>query len=114
MSSEHLAGEMAGGLRASDLVARAGVLAAANDLLQAAAAVLPGLVPFRRALFRVLGRPVGLAGSGPTLWTLYPSEDDARAAARTVRDALATGGIPPLGEGEPAILATSIPEGPPR
>jgi len=114
MTSEHLAGEMAGGLRAADLVARAGVLAAANDLLPAAAEALPGLVAFRRALFRVLGRPVGLSGSGPSLWTLYPSEDDAADAAHVVRDALSAGDIPPLGEGQPAVFVTSIPEGPPR
>ena len=114
MTSEHLAGEMSGGLRAADLVARAGVLAAANDLLPAAAEALPGLVAFRRALFRVLGRPVGLSGSGPTLWTLYPSGDDAADAAPIVRDALAAGDIPPLGDGQPAILATTIPEGPAR
>ena len=114
MTSEHLAGEVGAGLRGPDLIARAGVLAAANDLLPAAAEALPGLVPFRRALFRVLGRPVGLSGSGPTLWTLYPSEDDAASAAHTVRDALAAGAIPSLGDGQPAIFATTIPEGPPR
>jgi 4-diphosphocytidyl-2-C-methyl-D-erythritol kinase len=111
MSSEHLAGEVGAGLRTEDLIARAGVLAAANDLLPAAAAVLPGLVPFRRALFRVLGRPVGLSGSGPTLWTLYPSEDDAAAAAATVHQALADGTLPLLGVGDPTVVATTIPEG---
>jgi 4-diphosphocytidyl-2-C-methyl-D-erythritol kinase len=114
MTSEHLAGEVGAGLRGPDLIARAGVLAAANDLLPAATAELPGLVPFRRALFRVLGRPVGLSGSGPTLWTLYPSEDDAATAAGAVREAVAAGALPSLGDGEPAILATTIPEGPPR
>jgi 4-diphosphocytidyl-2-C-methyl-D-erythritol kinase len=114
MASEHLAGEVGAGIRAGDLLARAGVLAAANDLLPAAAAVLPGLVPFRRALFRVLGRPVGLSGSGPTLWTLYPSQEDAARAAQTVRDALEAGALPALGDGEPAILATTILEGPSR
>jgi 4-diphosphocytidyl-2-C-methyl-D-erythritol kinase len=111
MTSEHLAGELGAGLRAIDLVARAGVLAAANDLLPAASMVLPGLVPFRRALFRMLGRPVGLSGSGPTLWTLYPSEHDAAAAATIVRDAVATGGLPALGAGAPAVVATTIAEG---
>ena len=43
---------------------------------------LPGLVPFRRALSRVLGRPIGLSGSGPTLWALYPSEDEAAGPRR--------------------------------
>jgi 4-diphosphocytidyl-2-C-methyl-D-erythritol kinase len=111
MTSEHLAGELAGGLHAADLVARAGVLASANDLLIAAADVLPGLVAFRRALFRAVNRPVGLSGSGPTLWTLYPSEDDAAAAADTVRQALAGGALPSLGDGEPTILVTTILEG---
>jgi 4-diphosphocytidyl-2-C-methyl-D-erythritol kinase len=114
MTSEHLAGEVGAGIRAGDLLARAGVLAAANDLLPAAAEVLPGLVPFRRALFRVLGRPVGLSGSGPTLWTLYPAQDDAARAAQTVRDALEAGALPSLGDEEPAILATTILEGPSR
>jgi 4-diphosphocytidyl-2-C-methyl-D-erythritol kinase len=111
MSSEHLAGEVGAGIRTQDLLARAGVLAAANDLLPATTAVLPSLVPFRRALFRVLGRPVGLSGSGPTLWTLYPSEDDAAAAATTVHEALADGTLPPLGVGGPTVVATTIPEG---
>ena len=53
MSSVHLAEELRSGLSAADLVARAGVLAVANDLLPATAAVLPGLVPFRRALTRL-------------------------------------------------------------
>ena len=113
MSSEHLAGEVGAGLRTQDLLDRAGVLAAANDLLPAAAAVLPGLVPFRRALFRVLGRPVGLSGSGPTLWTLYPSEDDAAAAATTVHEALAAGTLPPLGVGDPIVVAHHDPGGKP-
>jgi 4-diphosphocytidyl-2-C-methyl-D-erythritol kinase len=111
MTSEHLAAEVGAGIRAADLIARAGVLAAANDLLPAAADVLPGLVPFRRALFRTLSRPVGLSGSGPTLWTLYPSDDEAAAAADTVHDALAAGALPPLGDGEPHILVSTIPEG---
>ena len=114
MTSEHLAGEVGAGIRTADLFARAGVLAAANDLLPTVADVVPGLVPFRRALFRVLGRPVGLSGSGPTLWTLYPSEDAAAAAAQTVRDAVSAGALPPLGDGQPAILATTILEGAPR
>ena len=82
MSSAHLAEELRAGLGAADLVARAGVLASANDLLPATALVVPALVPFKRALTRMLGRPVGLSGSGPTLWALYPSEDDAAGGRR--------------------------------
>ena len=75
ISSAHLASELlAGALRASDLVARAGILATANDLANAAYAVVPALLPFRRALMRLTGRPVGLSGSGPSLWVIYPSE----------------------------------------
>lgn len=108
MSSAHLAQELGKGLSATDLIARAGVLAAANDLLAAAILVEPGLVPVRRALTRVLGRPVGLSGSGPTLWTLYPSLADARAAATVVDAAVADGTIPTLGGRPPSIIATTI------
>ncbi len=72
MSSEHLAQELGNGLSATDLIARAGVLASANDLLSAALLVAPGLIGLKRALTRTLTRAVGLSGSGPTLWTLYP------------------------------------------
>ena len=113
LSSEHLAGELGTGLSTTDLVARAGVLAAANDLLPAAAAVAPGLIAFRRALFRVLRRPVGLTGSGPTLWALYPSEDEAAGAADVVRGALADGALHPPGSGAPNVVATTIVSGPP-
>ena len=68
------------------------MLTVANDLLQAALVLVPELVPFRRGLSRLLGRPIGLSGSGPTLWALYPSEAEAAIAADTVRVApFATG-----------------------
>ena len=108
MSSAHLAQELGNGLSATDLVARAGVLAAANDLLAAAIIVEPGLVSVRRALTRVMARPIGLSGSGPTLWTLYPSLGEAQAAAAVVAAAVADGTIPSLGAGPPAIIATTI------
>ena len=107
-TSEHLAAEQRGGLRSRALYDRAGVLAAANDLAPAAAAVLPAIVPFRRALIRVLGRPVGLAGSGPTQWVLYPSIEDAAAAATRVRDAHAAGSLPSPGTGPPTVIATRL------
>ena len=44
MTSAHLAQELGNGLSATDLIARAGVLASANDLLPAAILVEPGLV----------------------------------------------------------------------
>ena len=112
LTSDHLAGELRSRLASADLVARAGVLAPANDLLPAAAAAAPGLVAFRRALFRLLLRPVGLTGSGPTLWALYPSEADAAAAATTVREAVADGTLAAPGDGAPHVVATTILSGP--
>jgi 4-diphosphocytidyl-2-C-methyl-D-erythritol kinase len=108
LSSDHLAGELRTGLSTVDLVARAGVLAAANDLLPAAAAIAPELVPFRRALFRLLRRPIGLSGSGPTLWALYPSLGDASAAATAVRAAVDDETIRAPGDGPPFVAATTI------
>jgi 4-diphosphocytidyl-2-C-methyl-D-erythritol kinase len=108
LASEHLAQELGGGLSGTDLLARAGVLASANDLLVAAQAIEPGLKTFRRALARVLGRPIGLSGSGPTLWTLYPSLSDADTAAGVVHAAIADGTIPALGSGSPTVIATFI------
>jgi 4-diphosphocytidyl-2C-methyl-D-erythritol kinase len=87
---------------------RAGVLAAANDLLPASAVVVPGLVPLRRALTRLTGRPVGLSGSGPTLWILYPGLAEAEAAALVVRSALDDGVLVAPGEGPPFVAATAI------
>lgn len=108
MSSAHLAEEGRKGLAAADLVARAGVLAMANDLLPATAALVPGLVPFRRAIGRRLGRPIGQSGSGPTLWALYASLQEATDAADVVRVGLADGSIPALGDGPAFVTATAI------
>jgi 4-diphosphocytidyl-2C-methyl-D-erythritol kinase len=107
VSSAHLAEELRAGLAARALVDRAGVLAVANDLLPAAAAVVPELPAVRRALVRRLGRPVGLSGSGPTLWVLYPSLGEAEAAAADLRAAVATGELVLPGD-EPFIGATTI------
>ncbi len=108
MTSEHLAQELARGMSAADLVARAGVLAAANDLLSAAILVEPRLVGLRRALMRTLARPVGLSGSGPTVWALYPSLEDAETAAGAVRSAVDAGDLPAIGDTPPAINATTL------
>jgi 4-diphosphocytidyl-2-C-methyl-D-erythritol kinase len=107
-TSEHLAGELRAGLTADRLIERAGVLAAANDLVVATAAVVPAVVPFRRALFRLLGRPVGQSGSGPTLWSIYPSLEAAEAGAVRVREALAARDLDAPGDGPPAVIATTI------
>ena len=108
LASTHLADELRKGLRVADLLARAGVLAAANDLAPAASVVEPGLVPFKRALLRLLARPVGLSGSGPTHWAIYPSREEAEAAADRVREAYAGGQLPAPGTRAPFVLATTI------
>jgi 4-diphosphocytidyl-2-C-methyl-D-erythritol kinase len=108
LSSAHLAEELRNGLTADNLVARAGVLASANDLLPATSLVVPELVPFKRALSRLLKRPIGLSGSGPTLWALYPSESEAVAGAAIVRAALAGGGLVAPGPSEPFVCASTI------
>lgn len=107
-TSEHLAAELRSGLDGASLVARAGVLAAANDLLPATLAIVPALVGFRRALVRLLGRPVGQSGSGPTCFVLYPSVEEAAAAAGAVRAALDDGRVPAVGVDRPAVEATAI------
>lgn len=106
-TSEHLASELRAGLDAAALVARAGVLASANDLAGAAAVVVPGLTTLRRALLRRLGRPIGLSGSGPTLWVLYPSASEAAAAADDIRAGLADGSLEAPGSGSPSVVATT-------
>jgi 4-diphosphocytidyl-2-C-methyl-D-erythritol kinase len=107
-TSEHFASEFGSGLSGRQFIERAGVLASANDLLPAAASIVPGLVPLRRAMTRLLGRPIGLSGSGPTLWALYPSLEAAEEAAATVRSAVEEGTIRSPGERPPFIAATTM------
>lgn len=108
LTSEHLAGELRAGLSAASLVARAGVLASANDLAAAATAIVPGLATLRRGLTRRLGRPVGLSGSGPTLWVLYPVESDAAAAADDVRKGIEDGALVAPGPAGPSVIVTAL------
>ena len=108
MSSVHLAEELRSGLSAADLVARAGALTVSNDLLQATLLLVPALVPFRRSLGRLLARPVGLSGSGPTLWALYASEAEATVAADAVRIAVREGRLSVPGSAAPFIIASTI------
>ena len=107
-ASAHLAEELRRGLRLDDLMARASVLAAANDLAPAAATVEPALVAFKRALVRLLGRPVGLSGSGPTHWALYASHAEAAEAADRLHEAVTSGGLAWPGPRPPFIAATRI------
>jgi 4-diphosphocytidyl-2-C-methyl-D-erythritol kinase len=110
-SSEHLAAELGPGyppMKSADLVLRAGVLAVANDLANAADVVLPGLRTLRRALTRLLGVPIGLSGSGPTLWALYPAFAGAEEAAARVREEARLGLLDSPGGGPPFVTATTI------
>jgi 4-diphosphocytidyl-2-C-methyl-D-erythritol kinase len=108
ISSEHLAQELGAGLAADQLVVRAGILATANDLVNATAVLVPELRAFRRSLARQLGRPVGQSGSGPTLWALYPSIAEAEAAAADLEARTRNGRLDAPGDGPPRIHATTI------
>ncbi len=92
-------------LRGLDATALTGI-APHNDLWPAAATLVPGLAAFREELAGLLGRPVHLSGSGPTLFVLYPSRGGAARAARRVRSAAGEGRIHPPGAGEPMVIAT--------
>ncbi len=89
------------GAAASDVAA----IAPANDLLPAAARLLPDLEPLRRGLSVLLGRAVHLSGSGPSLAVLYPSPWAARRAASVVRAAACDGHLPQPG-GSLEVIAT--------
>ena len=107
-TSEHFASEFGSGLTVRALLERAAVLASANDLLPAASAVVPGLVVLRRGLARLLRRPIGLTGSGPTLWALYASLGEARAAAAEVERAVVEGVVVAPGDEPPFVAATTF------
>ncbi|HEX7496292.1 MAG TPA: hypothetical protein VF349_06635 [Candidatus Limnocylindrales bacterium] len=106
--STSLAAAMRSGLAASALIDLAGELAGANELLPAAQSVAPDQAGFMGALGELLKRPVGLSGSGPTLWVLYPSLPEARKAARAVRQGIQDGRLPAIGAGEAFVVATAM------
>ena len=60
------------------------------------------------AITRLIHRPIGLSGSGPTLWALYASVEEAAAAASVVEAAVASGDLPIPGDGAPFVAATTI------
>ena len=62
----------------------------------------------RRALSRLLERPVGQSGSGPTLWALSASKADAVGDAAIIRAALADGLIAFPGDRPPFIAAAAL------
>ena len=85
--------------------AEVAAISPANDLLPAAARLLPALEPLRHALAALLGRAVHLSGSGPSLAVLYASPQAARRAASVVRAAARDGHLPRPG-GSLEVIAT--------
>jgi 16S rRNA (adenine1518-N6/adenine1519-N6)-dimethyltransferase len=107
VSSQHLASEALVGLTTPALLQRSAALASANDLLAAARAITPWLRPLDHALRRLLGRPLALSGSGPTLFLLYPSLDEASEAGALVEAAIDRGDLA-LPEGGVLVTATEF------
>ena len=108
VSSQHLAAELTAGMSGEGLLQRAAALASANDLLAPARAVAPWLRPFDHALRRLLGRPLSLSGSGPTLFLLYPSQREAEEGATLVATALASGELVAPDGVAPSLIATRL------
>ncbi len=106
--SEELATQMRNDPSPRVLLERARDLALANDLIPAAVTTAPGLAGFTAMLGRILDRPVCQSGSGPTLWALYATLDEARGAARAVRQAIVDATLPLIGDGEPFVAATLL------
>jgi 4-diphosphocytidyl-2-C-methyl-D-erythritol kinase len=107
-TSQRLAADLRAGLGMDAFLAMAAELAAANDLLPATDSVAPELAGFRAALGRIVGRPVGQSGSGPTAWVLYSSLAAAQKAARFVRLGIIDGRLPAIGDGAPFVAATAL------
>lgn len=100
----NLAALLRRGASAADIAA----IRPANDLLPAAARLLPELEPLRRDLAALLGRAVLLSGSGPSLAVLYPSPGAARRAAAAVRAADRDGRLPRPGGSLEAIATMTL------
>ena len=107
VSSQHLASEALAGLTTVALLQRSAALASANDLLAAARAITPWLRPLDHALRRLLGRPLSLSGSGPTLFLLYPSLYEASEAGALVEAAISRGELA-LPDGGVLVTATEF------
>ena len=58
--------------------------------------------------------PIGLSGSGPTLWALYPALAGAQEAAERVGHEARLGLLDAPGDGAPFVTATTIAAGQPR
>jgi 4-diphosphocytidyl-2-C-methyl-D-erythritol kinase len=105
---EDLARALTEGLDGPGLEAHADRLSGANDLWPAALAVAPELGGLRSELERVLDRPILLSGSGSTLFALYASQDEARAAG----ESLAAVRLPALARARLAAAGVDIDQPP--
>ncbi|CAN5673436.1 4-(cytidine 5'-diphospho)-2-C-methyl-D-erythritol kinase [soil metagenome] len=79
--TDELLEALAHGIDGAGLAELGPLLRAANDLWPAAVQLAPEIVGRRDVLERLTGRPWLLTGSGPTLFAIYPSVEQARAAA---------------------------------
>jgi len=89
MAAESTAGLVArlrAGIHSEGLAELAGQLRAANDLWPAAADLMPTLVEARQRLEQSTGQPWLMSGSGPTLFALYPSFEQARRDEQRLSD----------------------------
>ena len=59
----------------------------ANDLEPAASRLSPEVAKLREELAATSPRAVGMSGSGPTMYAIYPSESEARQAERQIQRA---------------------------
>jgi 4-diphosphocytidyl-2-C-methyl-D-erythritol kinase len=89
--TDALTASLARGMSGEALADAADGLREANDLWPAAAWLMPELADRRTVLEHSTGRPWLLSGSGPTLFTLYPSLAEAVEAERRL-----AGGRPPV------------------
>jgi 4-diphosphocytidyl-2-C-methyl-D-erythritol kinase len=97
-----LASALRAGITGAELADRAEGLVDANDLWVPAVGLAPELATLRATLVTATRRPWLLSGSGPTLFSLYPSLDAAVDGARTA--ARAVGSLP----GPPRVVATDV------
>lgn len=84
--TDELTAALARGLDGAGLAAMSERLGDANDLWPAAADLAPELVERRATLESLTGRPWLLTGSGPTLFAIYPSPQEAQADGRRLAD----------------------------
>jgi len=82
--TDQLARALNGGLTGSDLADMAPDLSHANELWPAAASLMPELATRRSDLEQATARTWLLSGSGPSLFALYPTLDQAIAAGQAL------------------------------